>query len=180
MTLLEYFSGLLQYPDDHFPLLRSRLYDAAVHQLPAAVDDLDRFRTSTEKLPLSSVRELYTRTFDLMAVCSPYAGIHLYGEDNYKRGGLMAKLNETFTAHAFDAGNELPDHVAVLLRYSGVAPEDEVEELREYLLRGPVESMVTILSKTQNPYAPLLAALQTALSAPHQQAEQEQTMTEGA
>lgn len=180
MTIMELFAGALSYPDERMPQLRAELLGRTEEELPAAVDSMRRYLEATAGMSRASLCELYTRTFDLMAVCSPYAGIHLYGEDNYKRGGLMARLKEAFAAQHFDAGNELPDHLAVLLRYSAVAPADEAEELRDYLLRGPVETMVAILSKTQNPYAHLLTALQTKLSVPNRMIVQDHIMAEGA
>lgn len=165
MTLMELFAGVLGYPDERMPLLRSELLTRTGSELPAAAGPLHRYLDATAGMSCASLCELYTRTFDLMAVCSPYAGIHLYGEDNYKRGGLMARLNESFTAQHFDAGSELPDHLAVLLRYSAAAPAEEADELCEYLLQAPVAAMISILSKTQNPYTHLLESLQIALSA---------------
>jgi len=45
------------------------------------------------------MEELYTRTFDLQAVCSPYVGYQLFG-DSYKRGIFMARLNEGTASEA--------------------------------------------------------------------------------
>ncbi|NUN69391.1 MAG: molecular chaperone TorD family protein [Bacteroidetes bacterium] len=180
MTIMELFAGALSYPDERIPQLRAELLGRTEEELPGAVEPLRRYLEATAGMSRATLCELYTRTFDLMAVCSPYAGIHLYGEDNYKRGGLMARLKEAFAAQKFDAGNELPDHLAVLLRYCAIAPAEESDEVREYLLRGPVESMVAILSKTQNPYAHLVTALQSALSVPEKSIVQDHVIAEGA
>ena len=164
MTTIELFAKMLNYPDAQLSLVFERLSERLSDECPEAVSDLRSYGGMVKELSLTSQCELYTRTFDLMAVCSPYAGIHLYGEDNYKRGGLMARLKEVFSLNGLEIGNELPDHVTVLLQYCAIAPVDEAQEVREYLLRPVVESMVTILSKTQNPYVHLLLSLSSVMN----------------
>ena len=159
MNLMELFAGTLRYPDAQMPQYCDQLQECLAREAPDAATEFQMYQKAMTELTLASQCELYTRTFDLMAVCSPYAGIHLYGEDNYKRGGLMARLKEVFTMNGLEIGNELPDHVTVLLRYCTVAPAQEAQEVCEYLLRPTLESMITILSKTQNPFVHLLSAL---------------------
>lgn len=180
MTLLEIFAEALNYPEDRTPQARLELQRVAENNPTDYSVHLKKYLNGTSDLSISSFCELYTRTFDLMAVCSPYVGIHLYGEDNYKRGGLMAKLKEAFSVKGFDAGNELPDHLPVLLRYCTVAPEEEADEIREYLLIQTVEKMVAILEKTQNPYTHLLQALQSVLTTNDPSTLREQILMEKA
>jgi len=77
---------------------------------------LGEFRAFVEQTPLPRLEELYTHTFDLQVVCYPYVGYQLFGE-SYKRGAFLARLNEGYREHDFTAGDELPDHVAVVLRF---------------------------------------------------------------
>ena len=83
-------ASLLEYPNDE--LLNT--CDTLVSEVNSGVaEPLRTFRDYVATHPLSRIQEIYTGTFDLMASCSPYLGIHIFGEDNYKRGALMASMN---------------------------------------------------------------------------------------
>ena len=121
------------------------------------------FREETKALSLSSLQELYTRTFDLNPVCSLDIGYHLFGE-NYKRGIFLANLRETETP--FDLGQEqqLPDYLPVLLR---LLPKLEDEELRSALIvdciNPALEKMLEKLSEGENPYRHLIELVRLVL-----------------
>jgi nitrate reductase assembly molybdenum cofactor insertion protein NarJ len=75
----------------------------------------------------------------------------------------MARLREAYDAAGFDAGTELPDHVAVLLRFAAHLGGDELDELAEYCLAGPVGRMAEQLARTRNPYLNALEAVRHVL-----------------
>ncbi len=93
------------------------------------------FHTSIKGMPLGALQEVYTGTFDLDAACYPYIGYHLFGE-SYKRSVLMLGLRERYEAHGFAAEGELPDHLAVMLRFLAACDDDILagELAREALL----------------------------------------------
>lgn len=122
-----------------------------------------QFRDAVKDLSCSHQQELYTRTFDLMAMCSPYAGVHLFGEDNYKRGALLATLNDENQRRNFFSEKELPDHISVLLRFLSIATEEEKIDTVEFLLKKPVQIMIELLEKNKNPYGFLCRTLEQIL-----------------
>lgn len=120
------FADLLEYPRpglseaaQECEALVSRLSPAAksaAGQNGHATVLLHEFRTFVEETPLGRQQEVYTVTFDLDAACYPYVGYHLFGE-SYKRSVFMIKLKEHYAACRLVIGNELPDHLALLVRY---------------------------------------------------------------
>jgi nitrate reductase delta subunit len=109
------------------------------------------------------MRELYTTTFDMQPVCYPYVGYHLFGE-SYKRGAFMAQLNEAYHAHGYSAGQELPDHLSVILRFLGLDAENHRDDFCKALINDGVnpalEKMLKVFdAQSENPYFGLLSAL---------------------
>ena len=107
----------------------------------------------------ASEREItYTATFDLAPSCSPYLGIHLFGEDSRDRSRLMVGLRTTFDSAGHDCGGELPDHLAVVLSFASHFEEEEWGDLVHLILVPALEKMDELLAKTANPYRHLLSA----------------------
>ena len=79
-SALPAIADLLDYPGSDWPGKMSVCADAA-----------NDFCRVVEKVSLSDLQELYTRTFDLNPVCALEVGYHLFGE-NYKRGEFLANL----------------------------------------------------------------------------------------
>lgn len=117
------------------------------------------FRDNLATKGLQALQELYTATFDLDPVCSPYIGYHLFGEA-YKRGALMSRLKEVFREHDLDPGDELPDHIAWVLRYmAATADEVEYRDANIYLLIPALERMTKVFQEVPNPYAQILQSV---------------------
>ena len=85
-------------------------------------------------------------------------------EESFKRAHLMARLVERFRDVGFEAGNELPDHVGVLLRFARRLDAEECSDLVRWCLAVPVTAMHAALAGTRNPYRHLLAATMAALA----------------
>ena len=64
----------------------------------------------------------------------------------------------------FGTAGELPDHIAVLLRYASMLGEAERRELLEFCLLGPLAKMTLMLAET-HPYRCLLQAVGDVLQA---------------
>jgi len=157
------FADLLEYPT---PALSRQARGCAgrlggVHSEAAAL--LDGFLHSVKGLSLERMEELYTSTFDMQPVCYPYVGYHLFGE-SYKRGAFMARLNEGYRQYGYSAGSELPDHVAIALRFLALGVLARNADFGRALL---CEGLVPTLGKmtkafddqTGNPYAAVISAL---------------------
>lgn len=142
---------LLEYPGSDFETV-----------LATAMDGEEAFAHTMRTLSPESREELFTATFDITPSCVPYAGIHLFGEENFKRGEFMAALNARYEQAGFSATDDLPDHVANLLRFAVECEEAERRELAEFCLLGPLETMRAGIHE-ENPYRLLLATVITTL-----------------
>ena len=169
--LYRLFADLLEYPTPALArqaqecgeLLRSTLCPVPGAS-PQAAALLERFRCFAEQTQTTRLEELYTGTFDLQAVCYPYVGYHLFGE-SYRRGMFMAQLNEGYRERGFSAGNDLPDHVAVVLRFLALSTDDDFSQvlLREGLTPTVDKMAQAFGDQGDNPYGGVIRALLLAL-----------------
>lgn len=84
--------------------------------------------------PLAALQEEYVATFDFNPATAPYLGHHLFG-DNQKKGGYMIRLKQEFIRYGYSpAGNELPDHVSVLLGFLAHLARQEENGVRRPLI----------------------------------------------
>lgn len=123
--ILELFAELLEYPAPGVADLARECRGLVAPENPQAAALLAEFAAFVERTPHSTVEEIFTSTFDLNASCHPYVGYHMFGEA-YKRSALMLELQDRFREHNFDPGVELPDHIAVLLRFMSLNPDAEL------------------------------------------------------
>jgi len=150
---LEVLARLAGYPGLEFePVVESAIDEVGGDQLAA-------FRDHMIALNQDEREELYTATFDVTPRCVPYVSIHLFGEENFKRGEFMAALHSRYELLGFDTGGELPDHLSILLRYASALAEPERRELVEYCLLGPLGKMIESLAGG-HPYGFLLQAVE--------------------
>ncbi|MBV8600653.1 MAG: molecular chaperone TorD family protein [Candidatus Eremiobacteraeota bacterium] len=140
--VLELFAELLDYP--HPGLVKTaRECSAAVAEESAdAAKRLEEFAAFLERTSFDLLEEIFTGTFDLNAMRHPYIGYHLFGEA-YKRSVFMLELRDRYGKIGFDHGTELPDHIAVMLRFMARCPDREaVAELARDALLPSVEPMM--------------------------------------
>jgi nitrate reductase molybdenum cofactor assembly chaperone NarJ/NarW len=112
------------------------------------------------RLSLGEWEELHTRTLDLNPPAAPYVGYQTWGE-GYPRGAFLARMSRELLLAGVDAGGELPDHLAPVLRYLARTPEPLPELVG---LCGPaVQRMLSSLRRAEpgNPYVKLLEAVST-------------------
>lgn len=161
------FADLLAYPSrDLFFTAEACLGELrSVHA--EAASELEAFHNAIQNLSVEKTEELYTVTFDMQPVCYPYAGYQLFGE-SYKRGAFMAQLNEAYHAFGYSAGEELPDHISIILRFLGLdAANRQGEFCQTLLVQGLIpalEKMLKAFPESQNPYVRLMKALQLVLT----------------
>ncbi len=133
--VLELFAELLEYPHSD-PAQAARECGALIErESPEAAAFLADFVRFADRTPHNTLEEIFTSTFDLNASCHPYVGYHMFGEA-YKRSALLLELKERFREYNYDPGVELPDHIAVMLRFMSLCPDVELntEIAREALL----------------------------------------------
>lgn len=130
---------------------------------PEAALLVRQFGDAINRLAVAEREELYTRTFDIAPICIPYVTAYIYGEESFERGDLMAKLRLIYAEYGFDCGGELPDHIAVLLRFAALISHEERLELIEFCLESPITLMVERLEGSENPYSLALKAVEAVL-----------------
>lgn len=147
---------LLSYPSADF--------DEAIDEALATLDSLPllAFRSAIRELTWTQREELYTATFDVTPRCVPYLSIHLFGEENFKRGEFMAALNSQYEQSGFETEGELPDHIAILLRYAATLSDPARRELVEFCLLGPL-AKITAALPDDHPYRLLLDTVDATL-----------------
>lgn len=145
------FADLLEYP--------TQLPVAGTQEGAAARAVLAQFAESAAALGLRRLQEVYTSTFDLQPTCCLYVGYHLFG-DSYKRATMLAKLSEEYRRHGFAAGAELPDHLAVMLRFVAVTADQTLaHDLAQECLVPALGAMARAFVDSDNPYGHVLRAL---------------------
>lgn len=154
------FAEMLEYPTCSF----SECFEECVSLLfgwdSEAANLLKKNESVLTRMPLTQMQETYTRTFDLQPACFPYAGYHLFGE-NYRRGMFMSELKRYYLSHGFSIDKELPDHLAVILRFLAQSPVDEEnDELVQDCMIPALEKMLKRGGREEdNPYRGILHAL---------------------
>lgn len=165
------FAALFEYPSDRLFAEAFALRRDVADEHPDAALDLGRFAAWLLNESPTTVEEVYTRTFYISPVCVPYASVHIFGDESFQRGDLMAKLRDAYARMGFDAGPELPDHIGVLLEFAALLDDEEVDDLARYCLIDPVHKMAATLGRTTNPYRHAIDALEGVLVAVHGEGE---------
>jgi nitrate reductase molybdenum cofactor assembly chaperone len=162
-SIYENLADLLDYPVADWQSRCNECKEPLTDESESFVSQFALFASETERLSLSELQELYTRTFDLSPVCALDIGYHLFGE-NYKRGVFLANLRETEAPFELGQEHQLPDYLPVLLRL--LTKLDDVE-LRGALIVDcmipALVKMLNTLSEGENPYRHLIAAVNTKL-----------------
>ena len=164
--LLARLADGLEYPGVDLGERCAELSGLLEPERPAAAQAMESFRKAIEPLPLDRLEEIYAATFDLNPASCLYVGYHLFGE-SYKRGALMAKLNAEYRDRGFEPGNELPDHLPVMLRFLAafVEPEERSWLLEEAVLPA-LFKIASAFDDTDNVYAALVRSVRLALEPP--------------
>ncbi len=156
--LFETFAAIFEYPT---PDLARRARECASlfpGENPQS-DLMDSFASYSASHSLGHLQEVYTRTFDLQPSCFPYIGYQLFGE-SYKRGDFLARLKGRCTECGLELGTELPDHLAIVLRFlARIGDGEEARDLVSLCLVPALEKMVGSVASEKNPYLWALQAL---------------------
>jgi nitrate reductase delta subunit len=157
------FADLFEYPG---PDLAGRAGEGAARlaHVPAAAASLGRFREAATAA--ARLEEAYTSAFDLQPQCAPYLGHHLCGE-SHRRSLFLVRLRGLYQEYGFGGRkDELPDHLAVVLRFLATGPAgEEVDVLVRDGLAPALDKMLDGFGPGPQPYRDLLAALREALQA---------------
>jgi len=129
MRVLELFADLLEYPRPDLDVAATarECRELLAQESPEGAALLGEFVAFAERTPRDTVEEIFSATFDLNASCHPYVGYHMFGE-SYPRSLFLVELKERFRNKDFDQGVELPDHVAVMLRFLSMCGDAELRD----------------------------------------------------
>jgi nitrate reductase assembly molybdenum cofactor insertion protein NarJ len=127
--VLGLFADLLEYPRPDLDIAATarECRDLVAEESPDGAALLDEFVAFAERTPRDTIEEIFSATFDLNASCHPYVGYHMFGE-SYPRSLFMLELKDRFRTQNFDHGVELPDHIAVLLRFLSTCTDAEMRD----------------------------------------------------
>ncbi len=157
------FADLLAYPAGGEADIAAKGAAALSGVFPESAAWLEEVRSFFADTPRERVEEIFTATFDLQASCAPYVGFHLFGE-GYKRRIFLAGMNALYASRGFLAEGELPDHIAVVLRFLAVSSADgQTREIVEDGLIPALAKMIRTFQDAGNPYEKVLRALQSVL-----------------
>ena len=117
--IFQLFATLLDYPRTTLTGVAAECAALVAGRSAEAASLLREFESFAEKTPLARLEEIYTSVFELDATCHPYIGYHLFGE-SYKRSVFLLALKERYRSCDIRCGVELPDHLAVILRFLAV------------------------------------------------------------
>jgi nitrate reductase delta subunit len=128
LTLL---AELLEYPSPSLPAAVAASAERVAEDAPRAAALLTMFLDELERMPSSRLEELYASAFDFDLPteaglsCYPHVGHYLLGE-SYRRSRFLVGLLECYREHGFEVPDgELPDHLAVILRFLAHAPDSD-------------------------------------------------------
>lgn len=158
--LCRHFAVLLSYPSERIAEQAASCLTRLRDINPGAALSLERFLGFVEANDICRIEEAFTGTFDLQSLCHPYVGYQLCGESQ-QRTMFMIKLQEIYRQHEFIPGNELPDHMAEVLRFVGSIADQEcrLEIIRDGLLPA-LNKISQGIASDDHPYMALLDALQ--------------------
>lgn len=158
-TALEQLAVTLEYPTSHYKRDVTDWIEQYSQEFPEAASAISLFSSAIDKHSATDLEEIYTRTFDMAPVCSPYISGHIYGDENFERGTLLTALNDRYRDENFATNGELPDHLALILRFMPHLDQEEALEMLEYCLSRPLGEMRKALE--DNPYRYVIEAVQS-------------------
>ena len=167
--LLDRIGELLEYPgigyEDKIVTALDLGHTSATEVLgdaPAGRDLADAAGRLAELLTAKGkhgAEEHFTVLFDLSPVCTLNVGHHLFG-DAYQRGELLAGLVGEMVQRGIPIGEEIPDHLPLLLRLLGrVEDEEDRTTLASAVLLPGLERINDSLAENDTPWSEILRVL---------------------
>jgi nitrate reductase molybdenum cofactor assembly chaperone NarJ/NarW len=167
MPIYGLFADILDYPERSIAKSLGDCSDELTPAILEALAHLKDFQNAIADKSLGQLQEVYTNVFDLRPDCTPNLGYHLFGDDG-RRGLFLAELKSRMESRGIRLGVELPDHIALLLRYVDIADEEERLPVIEDCLLPAVARMVEVLKPSGNPYEHALSALLSLIRHQHE------------
>jgi nitrate reductase delta subunit len=166
MSLAEGYASLgrmLDYPGGKESMLADHGIVRRLLQEMDVESPLVPFARFVESSTLSKLQEEYVATFDFNPAAAPYLGHHLFG-DNRQKGAYLIRLKKEFGRHGFvPAGNELPDHLPLVLgflAYLARYADDGIRRsfISECVLPGVERIIAGFSDRSDSPWRPVIEA----------------------
>lgn len=163
--LLIKYSFLFKYPEENYRERVFELGEILKSSFPETYEKYREFETEIARTDIDTLREIYTRTFDLNPSCPPYIGYHLF-EDSYKKGEFLVKLKEVYKTCGFKFDErELPDHLSIILEFISFKDFDD-DNVRTIINEGlflSFDKMRICFKNGKNHYKSLIESLEILL-----------------
>jgi len=163
--ILKKYSFLFKYPEENYKENTKELGEILKNRFPEIYEKYREFETEIIKTDIDTLREIYTRTFDLNPSCPPYIGYHLF-EDSYKKGEFLVSLKEVYKNCGFEFDEkELPDHLSIILEFISFKGFDDenVKIIIDEGLMLSFDKMRICFKNGKNPYKSLIESLELLL-----------------
>jgi nitrate reductase delta subunit len=124
---------------------------------------LDPFGRFVDASAISRLQEEYVTTFDFNPAVALYLGHHLFG-DSRNKGAYLIRLKQEFGRHGFTpSGNELPDHLPLVLGFLAHLARNAEGEFRrsfisECVLPGVERLGAAFAARGDSPWKPVVEA----------------------
>lgn len=158
---LRALAALLDYPGDALRAALPEIADALAAEralAPARLAELRALCAQMAQLDPFEAEARYVETFDRGRATSLHLFEHVHG-DSRDRGPAMVDLGQTYErAGLVLQGQELPDHLGVVLEFASTQPPAVAREFlgeMAHILR----SIFSALLQRRSPYASVLAAV---------------------
>lgn len=149
----EILAMMMRYPADSYR--KTFLHDtpSLTKQFPEEAKHLQNFIKHIEDSTTEELQELYTRTFDVQAICFLDIGYVLFGED-YKRGMFLVHMKREQAKAENDCGTEMPDHLPnVLGLLTKLKDKELAQEFTVTFFIPALEKMLTGFKEKGNVYS---------------------------
>lgn len=150
---------LLEYPSPGAAEQARAAADWLDVGMPEAAAHARRFADAAVGMSQGALEEAYTAVFDFASVGTVYAGEHLFGPTP-SRASFLARLHVLRRENGLAPGEELPDHLAELLRLAAAMPAgDERDELLRDAVLPTARAALAQLQQSNYPFAHAVAAV---------------------
>ena len=154
--MLDYPAGMEGMLADHGTVSRF----LRKKEIESPLEPFGRFVESSE---LARLQEEYVATFDFNPAVALYLGHHLFG-DHQKKGAYLIRLKQEFGRHGFTpSGNELPDHLPLVLGFLAYLARNAEDGVRrsfvsECVLPGVERLGAAFSARGDSPWKPVVEA----------------------
>lgn len=142
-------ADLFRYPDSQLLPAVEFCRKLVCDGYPGVDTKMNIFAEYVKENNIDALQELYTKTFEIQAICYLDLGYVMFGED-YKRGVFLVNMKQEQIKIGNDCGTELPDNLANMLTFFAKSSDNEiVNELAIKILLPGIAKMIQEFEQTR-------------------------------